>query len=701
MITKKPYEYPTWVPPVIQPSEPRRSSINSTTENAREINVTSAAIGSPIPLAYGLCELAPLIFALATDASYLVVGCAWCLGEIESIQIYDGDNPIPPTWVRASYNGAPGQPVDPTLAGVIPGYADTLEMQVRGETVTVAYSVLRIPVTSNFPTLKAIIKGKRSWSGGAVFYPSVNIADTGTAQKTLYYANGTNAPTEAAPEVIDLDISTFNDTFMYADPRDPARPSYLYVDIQLPAAEPISRLEYEMANTAYIETGDIYNTTVPAEFTYELAYFDTTTNAWEKVPNTLLWHPDNGLHSFDLNPRIVSDRFRLIVWNPARAIKYWFSVKRAILRPHIYEFRVFGTRQSQYAYTSNPAVVLGDFCASKAYGLGREVDVTSLQNAIDWCDETMPDGFPRNTVGIALLTRQEVTNHIEALRAYANCLVASQGDKVFLIPNRPSPVTGQLTETDIVEGSIELSQISMSNVPTVVYVTRTDSTSWPWKTRQKVSYHPKVLTGEYDYRRQEISMPGIHHPGQAERVSIQRLNYYSLSNLRMECTVFDKGISHMVGDVVEVTISWGLNKKQMRIIGMEATSAGRYRLTMEEYDPKIYSDTIETVPSYPDTMMQVLIQQVTILSVNQNANEIYVTWSDIRNLYPFLDSIELQVVEMPADNIVQSATFSPDTTKFKTKSLPLGDYEVRVFTYGEYNGVRSKSAPAVQAITLV
>jgi hypothetical protein len=208
------------------------------------------------------------------------------------------------------------------------------------------------------------------------------------------------------------------------------------------------------------------------------------------------------------------------------------------------------------------------------------------------------------------MRRASVEDHVETLRAYANCLVASVGDTIKLIPNRPTPVSGYLTEDMIVEGSFSMSQISTQDHPTVISIKYTNSEDnvgtaiWPWLEPEAFLYHPDVLTGTLDYRDQSIDLPGIHHEAQARRVATQRMNYYNLVNLKVACTVFDSGLEWTIGDVIAVTHSNGLTKKPMRLISQEATGPGRYALELEEYDEKVYSENIETVPSYPDTVLR-------------------------------------------------------------------------------------------------
>jgi len=236
----------------------------------------------------------------------------------------------------------------------------------------------------------------------------------------------------------------------------------------------------------------------------------------------------------------------------------------------------------------------------------------------------------------------------------------------------------------IVENSFSMSQISMQDVPTVVAVNGTDSSAFPWKETQAIRYHPDVLTGTLDYREQSLNMPGIYHPGQADRVAIQRLNYYTLINLRVSCVAFDEAGEWTIGDVIEVTHSWGLVSKPMRLISQSAIAPGRFRLELEEYDPRVFSGSIETTPSYPDTGMHAPadVPTVTGLTGSLNALTLSSQWDDMGRLYPFLVSYEVEarnagVVDTQTTTTERQVTMSP---------IPLAD-EIAVRIHGRWAGV--------------
>jgi hypothetical protein len=73
-----------------------------------------------------------------------------------------------------------------------------------------------------------------------------------------------------------------------------------------------------------------------------------------------------------------------------------------------------------------------------------------------------------------------------------------------------------------------------------------------------------------------------------------------LADLSFDLEVFDEGAALQLGDVIEVTHPIGLDAKKMRVMGI-AGDYGRYRLSLVEYDEAVYSDSVVSDPTYPDT----------------------------------------------------------------------------------------------------
>lgn len=503
MYNRQPYEYPPWVPPTPEPSQPSRSTINSAATGS-DLNVTVAAEGSPIGFMYGRVAVAPMIFAVAQRSSQLYVGMAWGMGEIDQVGgIYIGDELINPSYIVAQYTGTTNQPVDPTLAAIIPGYEDDLIADFLGEQFGIAYTVLRLPIDADFSfDIKAVIQG------------------------------------------------------------------------------------------------------------------------------TKVYDPRTGLTE----------------------------------------------------YSNNPALCLANFIESPVIGLGKKVNEASLIETANFNDELMSDSSKRHTVNVAFLTQSAVKSHVETLRAYANCWIFNEGDEVIFVPQQPRAVTGYIADEDTVEGTINISQISTIDQPTVVTLEYTDITEWPWTTAKESVKHPGVYDGTVPWRESSLSMQGIHNRSEAVRLATQRLNYATLTNLRAGLLTFDEALEIQGGDVVAVTNAWGLTGKAMRVISVDATGPGRWRLQFEEYDVDVYSNVVETDITWPDTGLPPPqdVPQVANLVVTEVLfqtdkgfwqSRLEVTWGSISDTYVFPHEYRVVIESLPGANNV-AGPISETVTDTLTVSSP-------------------------------
>jgi hypothetical protein len=342
--------------------------------------------------------------------------------------------------------------------------------------------------------------------------------------------------------------------------------------------------------------------------------------------------------------------------------------------------KVRDPRIGEVAWSENPALCLADFIESQILGLGRPVNDTSLIDAANFCDEVMEGGSKRATLNLAIVDRAPVDSHIETLRAYAQCWVFQDNGEIFLVPQRPGASVASFSGDNIVEQSIALEQISTVNQPTVVGVTYTDISTWPWKNQTVTVHHPDALTGKIPWRESIIDLPGTQTRSEAYRTAVRRLNYFSLVNLRATFTVFDEGLRYQIGDIVDVTQQWGLTAKAMRVIGCNATSPGRWALSTEEYDEDVYSDVVQTEPDFPDTGLPPVDQvpPVTNLTVAEVlyqtdkgfwSSRLEFSWTGIDDTYVFDHFYRVTVDALPGPNTM-GGPISAFTTGNTTGASP-------------------------------
>ncbi len=143
-----------------------------------EIRANGAAVGAPIPIAYGQVQIGGNIFAIDYTDGTWTVGAAFCLGEIDSYVdlLINGEAIVGPAWDITTgqlesvsvnyYTGTTSQTADPLLAAAITGYADTLVHSTPLGNVGIAYVVVQYRNChySSWPTFVAELKGKKVYN---------------------------------------------------------------------------------------------------------------------------------------------------------------------------------------------------------------------------------------------------------------------------------------------------------------------------------------------------------------------------------------------------------------------------------------------------------------------------------------------------------------------------------------------------------
>lgn len=150
-------------PPTSDPGSPSQVS-----QQPSVIQETLSGSGSVIPIVYGTCRLGGMVTLATTYSNDLVLCVVWCMGEVNAISVKfnDDDEDLPAGMTLTTYLGTTSQPVDPTLAAAIPGYADRLiYTDPKYGSVGIAYSVIRVPPNldgiNGIPRLSATIQGRK------------------------------------------------------------------------------------------------------------------------------------------------------------------------------------------------------------------------------------------------------------------------------------------------------------------------------------------------------------------------------------------------------------------------------------------------------------------------------------------------------------------------------------------------------------
>lgn len=257
---------------------------------------------------------------------------------------------------------------------------------------------------------------------------------------------------------------------------------------------------------------------------------------------------------------------------------------------------------STWAYSDNPALALADWLYSTAYGAGEAVLWASVITAANHCDALI--GAPaekRRTVGVTLSSAADVPTVADALRAYAGCWLVPTSGGIKLLPDADGAAaasyahaSGQIAALDA------LALKDLGNVPTVVDVIYTDTTQVPYRDATATA-QVAGAGSTLPWRLSTVRLPGVQRYSQAYREAVERLNKLQLNDLSTQLEVFDAGIAHDVGDIVNVSHPLGLAAKPFRITDVDMPGPGRWRLQLVEHDPAAYSTAVVTTPTYADT----------------------------------------------------------------------------------------------------
>lgn len=255
-----------------------------------------------------------------------------------------------------------------------------------------------------------------------------------------------------------------------------------------------------------------------------------------------------------------------------------------------------------WEYSDNPALALADWLTSTAYGAGEAVLWSGVITAANHCDALI--GSPsekRRLVGVTLSSASDVPTVADALRAYAGCWLVPTSVGIKLLPDADGAAaasyahaSGQIAALDA------LALRDLGNVPTVVDVIYTDTAQIPWRDATATAQVAGAGT-TLPWRLSSVRLPGVQRYSQAYREAVERLNKLQLNDLSTALEVFDAGIAHDVGDIVNVSHPLGLAAKPFRVTDVDMPGPGRWRLQLVEHDPGAYSTAVTTTPSYADT----------------------------------------------------------------------------------------------------
>lgn len=290
-----------------------------------------------------------------------------------------------------------------------------------------------------------------------------------------------------------------------------------------------------------------------------------------------------------------------------------------------------------WEYSANPALVLADF--HQLYRADAEpIDWDSVATAADHCDEIVGGATKRAEIGFVADRLSNFSSYFSTLKEYALCFTFFDNGVLTFVPDKAAATAATLVESDIVQGSLNLTLRDASDTPDQVRLKYTNISVSPWT--EEVAETTAPAGGAKSP--QNISMLGWQTFQSAYRYATLRQNKFNLMTLSGTVRVFDEGLQFVPGDVIEITHSRGLSNKKFRVLGVDAYELGRYEVRIVEYQP-VWTNIVQTEPTYPD--VDIVSPTAFPLVTNLSATE--KLWKDETGKYHTVFQVTFTSVDWP------------------------------------------------------
>ena len=381
--------------------------------------------------------------------------------------------------------------------------------------------------------------------------------------------------------------------------------------------------------------------------------------------------------------------------------------------------KVYDSRVPTTAYTRTPALIFRDWLESDIWGPVINVDEQSVEDLADYNEETV-NSVQRNYLDLVLNEFSSYQDLLITFCAYCHCKLEwfpDNNSHVKLIIDKPKSSVFTFTEADIIKGSFQFAKTPRGDRPNKVTVNHTQviETTDPFRADWVDSPTPAIVedagisAGTESEFESVVNMPGITRHDEAYRMALLRYNEAALTDLAVRIGVGAKGAQLEVGDNGTVThTTLGPTAKPVLVVDKIQSSPGTWALDLYEYDANVWSDDIESEPTYPDTSYPdpntpptvtniVLTEKTTKDLSGKWGSYICIQW-DTSVVWPFIKYFHVQVVnhlglityEVEADGERTSTPFLPETYIDENNDLQYITYTIKVaaasdFVLGEYS----------------
>lgn len=263
--------------------------------------------------------------------------------------------------------------------------------------------------------------------------------------------------------------------------------------------------------------------------------------------------------------------------------------------------QVYGVT-STYKWSQNPSLILAYIIETLE---GKRVIWSTVAQCADLNDALLVPNEPSRTCNLAMDRDATLADWKETLRGAASVFLMDNQGIIKFVADQDGPPIASYSHTE--DSIVSISGCQMNDpeqLPTAMVVVYTDTSTLPWKdaTTDPV-YRPGVESGTTPYRLSTVEMRWITRASQALRERVERMNKLWLRSPRFQLQVFDEGLTHENGDIIEVTHpDYLFDKLPARIIDIQPTDQG-WALMLEKHDSGCYSSIIQTEPVTPNTTL--------------------------------------------------------------------------------------------------
>ncbi|MEZ5571160.1 MAG: phage tail protein [Halioglobus sp.] len=270
-----------------------------------------------------------------------------------------------------------------------------------------------------------------------------------------------------------------------------------------------------------------------------------------------------------------------------------FTAGWPTLKAKVRGWRCFDPRTGFTAFTRNPALHYATAIASPLVGLKKPVNLDSVIDAANRCDDLFPDG-PRIQCNIEIGGAPVPTMQwMETLRGYAGVILDWRDGEYHFLTDGPRMPDWHIafSDPDSDAEMVDLPEIDLTSVTArknVIRVKYTDTSVSPWKEVVEVVESVGVQASLELEVVQEYRMPGLLTRSQALRYGQERLAEHQLEKWVSTVPVADEGAAVRVGHVATLRSPNGLNNEPGRVLGKQNPSVGLWLLRCRHYDPNAY-----------------------------------------------------------------------------------------------------------------